>query len=293
MKQFIIEQEPDNNGMLTLSGKAFVYLIKVRRMREGNILPVLLPQSGAANMIIDSINAVKKTLRLKRQIAPLDASGTFSEGCTSGADNEILNRLSAPTDGTANPAVNRAPMSAAPAAELILLQWVLKGSKTDTIIRQATEAGVRAVLPVIGEFSIAKKQNPAQLERFRRIIKEARQQSGSPVDTVVMEPAPLAEALNTLKALVPAARTVFAQCSEAAGASVGFHRLLAEKPSHIVLAIGAEGGISPTEATILREAAFQTVHFNTNVLRAETAALYAIAAAQTIINEANQWQLPV
>ena len=257
MKQFIIEQEPDGNGMLTLSGKAFVYLIKVRRMREGDILPVLLPQSGAADMVIDSINTVKKTLRVKRQSAPLGTPRT------------------------------------APAAELILLQWVLKGSKTDTIIRQATEAGVRAVLPVIGEFSVAKKQNPAQLERFRRIIKEARQQSGSPVDTVVMEPAPLAEALNTLKALVPAARTVFAQCSEAAGASVGFHRLLAEKPSHIVLAIGAEGGISPTEATILREAAFQTVHFNTNVLRAETAALYAIAAVQTIINEANQWQLPV
>ena len=256
MKQFIIEQEPDGNGMLTLSGKAFVYLIKVRRMREGDILPVLLPQSGAADMVIDSINTVKKTLRVKRQTA-------------------------------------HAMLAPLPTAELILLQWVLKGSKTDTIIRQATEAGVRAILPVIGEFSVAKKQNLAQLERFRRIIKEARQQSGSPVDTVVMEPAPLAEALNTLKALVPAATTVFAQCSEAAGASVGFHRLLAEKPSHIVLAIGAEGGISPTEATILHEAAFQTVHFNTNVLRAETAALYAIAAVQTIINEANQWQLPV
>ena len=257
MKQFIIEQEPDGNGMLTLSGRAFVYLVKVRRMREGDVLHAQLPQSGAADMVIDSINTVKKTLRVKRQPAPLGVFGT------------------------------------APAAELILLQWVLKGSKTDTIIRQATEAGVRAVLPVIGEFSIAKKQNPAQLERFRRIIKEARQQSGSPVDTVVMEPAPLSEVLNTLKTLVPAATTVFAQCSEAAGVSVGFHRLLAEKPSHIVLAIGAEGGISPAEAAVLREEAFQTVHFKTNVLRAETAALYAIAAAQTTINEADQWQLPV
>ena len=108
-----------------------------------------------------------------------------------------------------------------------------------------------------------------------------------------MEPAPLSEALNTLKTLVPAATTVFAQCSEAAGVSVGFHRLLAEKPSHIVLAIGAEGGISPAEAAVLRETSFQTVHFKTNVLRAETAALYAIAAAQTTINEADQWQLPV
>ena len=257
MKQFIIEQEPDSKGMLTLSGKAFVYLVKVRRMQEGDILPALLPQSGAVDMVIDSINTVKKTLRIKRQPAPLGTSGT------------------------------------AAATELILLQWVLKGSKTDTIIRQATEAGVRAVLPVIGEFSIAKKQNPAQLERFRRIIKEARQQSGSPVDTIVMKPAPLAEALNTLKTLVPPTTAVFAQCSEAAEASIGFHQLLAEKPSHIVLAIGAEGGISPAEAALLRETSFQTVHFKTNVLRAETAALYAIAAAQTTINEADQWQLPV
>ena len=257
MRQFIIEQEPDSKGMLTLSGKAFVYLVKVRRMQEGDILHALLPQSGAVDMVIDSINTVKKTLRVKRQPAPLGTSGT------------------------------------AAATELILLQWVLKGSKTDTIIRQATEAGVRAVLPVIGEFSIAKKQNPAQLERFKRIIKEARQQSGSPVDTIVMKPAPLAEALNTLKTLVPPTTAVFAQCSEAAEASIGFHQLLAEKPSHIVLAIGAEGGISPAEAALLRETSFQTVHFKTNVLRAETAALYAIAAAQTTINEADQWQLPV
>ena len=266
MKQFIIEQEPDGNGMLTLSGKAFVYLVKVRRMREGDILHAQLPQSGAADMVIDSINTVKKTLRLKRRTTPLSVCGTAAAGAT-------------------NEAANSLPAYAAPAADLILLQWVLKGSKTDTIIRQATEAGVRAILPVIGEFSIAKKQNPAQLERFRRIIKEARQQSGSPIDTIVMEPAPLTEMLNTLKTLVPAATT--------AAASVGFHQLLAEKPSHIVLAIGAEGGISPAEAAVLREAAFQTIHFKTNVLRAETAALYAIAAAQIIINEADQWQLPV
>ena len=295
MKQFIIEYEPDKNGVLTLSGKDFIYLVKVRRMREGDILPARLPQSGAVDMVIDSINPTKKTLQLRRQAAPfgtLDTSGTVSATGVSGTGSEI--HSSFPATGAPCMADElSSPSPAAPAAELILLQWVLKGSKTDIIIRQATEAGVRAVLPVIGEFSVAKKQNPAQLERFRRIIKESRQQSGSPVDTVVMEPAPLAEALNTVKALVPPITSVFVQCSEAAGTSVGFHRLLAAKPSHIVLAIGAEGGISPTEAAVLRNAAFQTVHFKTNVLRAETAALYAIAAAQTIINEADQWQLPV
>ena len=304
MKQFIIEHEPDSNGMLTLSGKDFAYLIKVRRMREGDILYTLLPQSGAAEMRVDSINTVKKELRLRRQTSSLGTFGTLGTSGTvpatgmSGTGSEIRSSFpdtAAPTDtagGMRNrPAAFSTP--ATPAAELILLQWVLKGSKTDIIIRQATEAGVRAVLPVIGEFSVAKKQNPAQLERFRRIIKEARQQSGSPVDTIVMKPAPLAEALNTLKTLVPPTTAVFAQCSEVAEASIGFHQLLAEKPSHIVLAIGAEGGISPAETAVLREAAFQTIHFKTNVLRAETAALYAIAATQTIINEADQWQLPV
>ena len=291
MKQFIIEQEPDGNGMLTLSGKAFVYLIKVRRMREGDILSALLPQSGAADMVIDSINTAKKTLRLKRRIVPLSVSGTAAADGSLDSGGAIANCFPVADANATTQTHHRSPV--APAADLILLQWVLKGSKTDTIIRQATEAGVRVVLPVIGEFSVAKKQNPAQLERFRRIIKEARQQSGSPVDTTVMEPAPLSQVLNTLKTLIPAATTVFAQCSEAAGASVGFHQLLAEKPSHIVLAIGAEGGISPAEAAVLRETSFQTVHFKTNVLRAETAALYAIAAAQTIINEADLWQLPV
>lgn len=271
MKQFIIEYEPDANGMLTLDSKAFGYLVKVRRMREGDILHALLP-SGAADMVIDSINTVKKELRLKRQIPPADTLAAYPIPTV---DSETRNRFTVS------------------AAELILLQWILKGSKTDIIIRQATEAGVRVILPVIGEFSVAKKQNPAQLERFRRIIKEARQQSGSPVDTIITAPAPLAEVLTDLKAFVPDTRAVFALCSENAQPAIGFHQLLAAEPSHIVLAIGAEGGISPKESEILREAAFQTIHFKTNVLRAETAALYAIAAAQTTINEADQWRLPV
>lgn len=255
MKQYIIEHEPDSAGMLTLSGKAFVYLVKVRRMKEGDVLSVRLPEQGAADMVIVSIHYEKKELHLQ-----------LKQGYT---------RIT-PAERT----------------EFILLQWVLKGAKTDTVIRQATEAGVHTILPVLGEFSIAKKHNPAQLERFRRIVKEARQQSGSPIDTTVMKPILLVEALHMLQELVPAASTAFCMCSEGADTSVSLHQLLAIKPSHVVLAIGAEGGISPAETRILRKEAFQTIHFRTNVLRAETAALYAIAAAQTIISEGDVWQLP-
>ena len=266
MKQFISEAEPERNGTLTLTGKAFTYLRKVRRMREGDSLPVLLPGGRSVMMGADWIDDGKREIRLRLQTVPQQ-------------DENI-----AATATVESPAAAQ--------TEIILLQWILKGAKTDTIVRQAAEAGVHIIVPVIGEFSVARKQNPAQQERFRRIIKEARQQSGSPIDTRITEPAPLSAVMQHTVPPLLGSGTVCGMCSEAAGTALSVHTFLAAKPARIMLAIGAEGGISPAETTMLAAAGFKTIHFNTNVLRAETAALYAVAAMQTIRNEADQWQLP-
>ena len=282
MKQFITECEPNHDGTLLVSGKAYSYLVRVRRMKEGDSLLVRLPVSGAAEMTIAHINTVKKELRLTRRPNTQAAISGLHDRQRSA---ELLAQATAESKSTAATMATQTP------ADIVLLQWILKGAKTDLVVRQATEAGVRAIVPVIGDFSIAKKQNPAQLERYRRIIREARQQSGSSIDTIILEPVPLADALTILPQLVPAHGAVFGMCSEGSEASVSVHTLLSVKPSTLVLAIGAEGGISDAERAMLGAAGFQTIHFNTNVLRAETAAVYAIAAAQTIINEADQWQL--
>lgn len=263
MKQFITEAEPDSNGRLILAGKDYRYLRKVRRIRERDRISVLLPGNRPADMITVLINDDKKVIHLQLHQA------------------------------TAVPDVPAPLPRSACSADIVLLQWILKGAKTDTIIRQATEAGVCMIVPVIGEFSIARKQNPAQMERYRRIIKEARQQSGSHIETVITEPAPLAEVLqNTVQPLIDT-NTVCGMCTEVVGAAMGVHTFLAAQPARIIIAIGAEGGISLAEADMLAAAGFKTIHFDTNVLRAETAALYAIAAMQTIRNEANTWQSPV
>ena len=279
MKQFITEREPDRDGMLILDGKAYIYLIKVRRMRIGDILPVMLPGQRTAHMVIESIADAKKQLKLKMLPYSIEKK---QNALFTGALPNCSSIFQAEQQ-----------QNSAPTAKIILLQWVLKGSKTDMIVRQAAEAGVHAVLPVLGAFSVAKKQSPAQLERYRRIIKEARQQSGSLVDTIIEEPAPLTDILKNLPQFISRQTAVLGMCSEANEKSTGLHKLLATKPSYVVLAIGAEGGISPAEMIMLSEAGFQTIHFNTNILRAETAAIYAIAAVQTIISEADQWQLPV
>lgn len=256
MRQFIAEYEPDKAGILKLSGKAYSYLVKVRRIKAGMLVPVVLPESGCTDMEVIRIEYSSQELLLRKVSTPQQ------QLCT-----------------------------AASPYSLILMQWVLKGEKNDSVVRQATEAGVGLILPVIGEFSIAKKQSSMQYERFKRIIREARQQSGSPTPTEIGEPHTISETLDILAATVTDSDTFRIVCSEKSGGTISLHEGLSAKPQTIVIAIGAEGGISPHEYQLLADAQFQTVHFNTNILRAETAAIYAVAAIQTIMNEVAQWQL--
>ena len=55
----------------------------------------------------------------------------------------------------------------------------------------------------------------------------------------------------------------------------------------IALAVGCEGGFSEKEFQTLNQAGFLPLHFNINVLRAETAALYGIAVVQQVFEMLN------
>ncbi|MFC2478975.1 MAG: RsmE family RNA methyltransferase, partial [Treponema socranskii subsp. buccale] len=175
------------------------------------------------------------------------------------------------------------------AVEYTLFQFIAKPQKMEIIIRQACECGVKTIVPVAGEYS--QKGNVASLagktERFTRIIKEAREQSGSPVETVVAETVDVrgacdawkrikGEAANASAAVVLSERSDFcAPLSDAVFAGV----------TCAAIAVGCEGGISPRETEALRGAGFTSVHFAGNILRCETAALYGIAALQTALAE--------
>ena len=181
-----------------------------------------------------------------------------------------------------------------------LFQFVPRPQKFEFIVRQATECGISTIVPIDGEYS--EKSSVAALqgskrERLDRIIKEARQQSGSPVDTRVLEPVSLEKAVElwneacggtgdgensgTSVAFVLSERD---DCSGNLRAMVqksgGF-----EKIKRAAIAVGSEGGVSPEEVKLLEEKGlFVPVHFAVNILRCETAALYGIAAVQSEIN---------
>lgn len=266
MRQFIIDKQTVKNGLILLEGKDFRYLRQVLRVKIGDMVNVRLADGTLENSTVAQIDDKMKKITL--QICAATGS-TVTRGVQS---TEIEGKL--------------------PDVEYWLFQFLPRPQKFEQIVRQSTECGVSVIVPIIGEYS--EKSSATALEgnkkeRIERIIKEARQQSGSPVDTKITAPVTLEQALSMWNETV----------SDAKDASVAF--VLSERDDcegnlktiienrkeikKVAIAVGSEGGVSPDEVTALQEKAlFHPIHFAVNILRCETAALYGIAAVQSSIN---------
>ena len=274
MRQFVAEGQPDADGCLVVTGKKFHYLSAVLRLAVGDMLYVRLPDASLQQMTLAKLDASQKRIVLTLAGERADSSAGHS----------------------ALPVLRGAEMP------LWLFQFAAKPPKMDVIIRQAAECGVAMVVPVAGEFcqagcveSARKKASPDD-ERWRRIITEAREQSGSPVRTEVYPCVSLAEACGLWQEHLAQAGcrglgiTLYEQCA----GSLALHEAVALAGEGgrfaAALMVGAEGGISPDEVAYIRQHGFTPVHFATNILRCETAALYGLAALQTALTELQIWQ---
>lgn len=276
MRQFIVEKSQIKNGLIQLEGKDYRYFRQVLRVRAGDMVSVRLPDGSLSNATVAKIDETSRclTLQLCADTGKTITRGVQAEELTGGAVS-----------------ANGALM-----VEYWLFQFLPRPQKFEQIVRQATECGVSVIVPVTGEYtekSSAEALLGSKKERLERIIKEARQQSGSPVDTKVLEPVNLEKALEvwgTSTPLSDRADVAFVlserdDCSGNLRAGVQKAGGL-EKIKRAAIAVGSEGGISPEEVKLLEEKGlFLPVHFAVNILRCETAALYGIAAVQSEINQ--------
>lgn len=272
MRQLIIENKQIRKGLIELEGKDYRYLRQVLRVRPGDMISVRLPDGSLNNATVARVDEAER--RVVLQLCA-DTGKTI----TRGVQADQLN---------ASAAVNGAL-----AVEYWLFQFLPRPQKFELIVRQATECGLSVIVPVIGEYtekSSAQALAGAKRERLERIIKEARQQSGSPVETKVLEPMTLEQALELWRTSAGEQGDLAFVLSERDDCS-GKLRESVQKAGGLegikraVIAVGSEGGISPDEVKALEEKGlFQPIHFAVNILRCETAALYGIAAVQTEIN---------
>lgn len=164
--------------------------------------------------------------------------------------------------------VNEVPRSH---PRLTLFQGLLKAAAMEVALAKCTELGVSAVVPVVCENSVGSLSG-TRLGRLRRIAVEAMKQSLGAYLTVVGGPAGFENALAQSGGFDP----VLVAWEEERTRGLA-SALETEHSGTIALWIGPEGGFAQDEIDALVERGAVTFSLGDRRLRAETAAIAAVA----------------
>lgn len=154
---------------------------------------------------------------------------------------------------------------------------LLKGKKNETVVRALTEIGVRSIIFVESEFVQEKNLSIHQKERLEVILKEAVQQSGSKAPNL-LGPVKFGEALKKAEGL----KLILHQSQR--GDTKSLKEALSGINNIVSLFIGPEGGFSDEECKRAEDSNAIPVLLKTNILRAETAAIYSAASTQFFLH---------
>lgn len=158
--------------------------------------------------------------------------------------------------------------------EITLLFALTKGDKTDLVLQKATELGVKRIALIETERTVVKYDNKdidKKLERFKKIMKEASEQSHR---LIIPELLGIYNLKNLPKELLSDINYV-AYEKDANDISGAFQGL--KKGKSISILIGPEGGFSIQEIDALTNQGFIRTSLGKRILRAETAAIYALS----------------
>lgn len=262
MRQYILPETFHGEQQLELRGKDSQYLTRVLRLRIGQQM-LGRDRLGTSYML---------TLE---EVGP-----TFCR---------LSCRLVEQTEHVVS--TDELPAYSGPYPKLVLLQCLCKGRKEEQIFRQATEIGASTLALVSSRHCVADlsdKKEKAMQVRFERLeaqIKEALQQSGSPIPTQLVD-----RVLDIRE--VPLwwegrGLAIFFHQSSRGEVQQSLTSLLKDHPikEPVLVLIGPEGGFSNEECHFLEDSGFHPVLLKTNILRSETAGIYALAAIQVLLTE--------
>jgi 16S rRNA (uracil1498-N3)-methyltransferase len=162
-----------------------------------------------------------------------------------------------------------------------LAQALTKKASMELILQKATELGVAAIAPLQSDHSVVQvddEKSDAKLDKWRKLTIEAAKQCGQNWLPQVHAPQKPAEFM----AGVPkgAVKLIASLQHEAKPLkSVLRETLPALKPgTPIIIMVGPEGDFTPAEIGAARSAGFAPVSLGKIILRAETAAFFALSA---------------
>jgi 16S rRNA (uracil1498-N3)-methyltransferase len=159
---------------------------------------------------------------------------------------------------------------------ITLLLAVFKFDRMEWAIEKCTELNVTSIVPVIARRTEKHLAAAAEkrVERWRRVAREASQQSRRVTAPAIQYPVKLAEAINVATTL----RIVLAETEKEAQLSDVLRDR--EDATSVALAIGPEGGWTEEELQLFEKAGWTSASLGATILRAETAAIAALAIAR-------------
>lgn len=160
-----------------------------------------------------------------------------------------------------------------PALRAAVFAALIKFEHFEWMIEKTTELGVERIVPV----QTARTEKglagaaPKRMVRWNRIAREASEQSRRARLPEIGEPCSLAEALR--------AGTAYRYALEESGAAAILNVLPAERHpgDEVALLVGPEGGWTDRERSEIAASQWTAVSLGPHILRAETAALAALA----------------
>jgi len=168
-----------------------------------------------------------------------------------------------------------------PSCGVTLYQSLPKGDKMDLVVQKCTEVGVRSIVPVLSARSVVRLEGgrnatraAARVERWRRIAREAAEQSGRRV-------IPWIEEVTPLESCHPSPGSLFLVLWEDESPGSG-RRLRDALPRErcaagVSILVGPEGGLTADEVRLLVSRGAVTVSLGPRILRTETAGPIASA----------------
>ena len=163
----------------------------------------------------------------------------------------------------------------APAPKPTLLLAVFKFDRMEWAIEKCTELGVARIIPAIARRTDAHLASAAakRVERWQRIALQAAEQSRRPTPPEIAAPAKLSDAVSLTGSL----RIVLSESEQQRHLRDAIESQPTDTGEDAILAVGPEGGWTAGELQQFQQAGWISASLGTTILRAETAAIAAVA----------------
>ena len=171
------------------------------------------------------------------------------------------------------------PSDREPSIPINLAVGLTKGEKLDWVIEKATELGVTTIIPFSSNYTVPKLDGDKiqkRSERWRKIAVSAAKQCGR---SRIPEVRSLCSFENFVRESWPETLKLIFWENETDGSLREMFEKCRETKS-VLVAVGPEGGFTRGEVELANAQGFQSVHMGRRILRAETAAIAALAVVQ-------------